>query len=182
MRKLLFTLSLISLNTFAHDLIEKAILESNLEAFTAEIENRKRMQRPLTPNEQLKYLDLSKEVVIRRRDQLELPLENTAMKSDDQEISPLAYLQGFFGTIGLLGIPFAVFIELFAPNSTYSSQKKAALLAGAAIAEIPFLWMVANYGKEVEEKKKIREAKYDNALKIRQILYDNLTISAEIIR
>ena len=48
------------------------------------------------------------------------------------------------------------------------------------LAEIPCIWLMGRYVKEVEEKKKIREAKYENALKIWQILFDNLTISEEI--
>lgn|GEM_PF-2404837 len=183
MNKLFFTLLLISFNAFADDLIEKAILESNLDLFTAEINNRKEMNAPLTPNEQLKYLDLSKEVVIRRRDQLELPLErNTAMKSDNQEISPSACLQALIGFTGAIGIPFALFTKLIEPDKNYSFREKTALIAGAILAEIPCLWLMGSYVKEVEEKKKIREAKYENALKIRQLLFDNLTITAELIR
>jgi hypothetical protein len=82
MKKLFFTLSLITFNAFAADLIEKAILESNLDAFTTELENRKRTYVvPFTPNEQLKYLDLSKEVASRRRNYFEfLWQENCILK------------------------------------------------------------------------------------------------------
>ncbi len=181
MKKLLFTLSIITFNAFADDLIEKAILESNLDVLTAEIENRKKMNAPLTPNEQLKYSDLGSEVLLRRRDQLELPLErNTAMKSDNQEIFPWAGLQFLVGFIGSICIPSALFIKLIEPDKNYSFREKSALIAGAVLAEIPCIWLMGRYVKEVEEKKKIREAKYENALKIWQILFDNLTISEEI--
>ena len=125
MKKLLFTLSIITFNAFADDLIEKAILESNLDVLTAEIENRKKMNAPLTPNEQLKYSDLGSEVLLRRRDQLELPLErNTAMKSDNQEIFPWAGLQFLVGFIGSICIPSALFIKLIEPDKNYSFKKK----------------------------------------------------------
>jgi hypothetical protein len=182
MKKLLFTLSLITLNTFATDLIEKAISESNLDAFTTELENRKRTYVvPFTPNEQLKYLDLSREIVTRRRNQKECrAFSNNGVELESgQELSIAGQLQFGFGFCGITFVPAMILNEV---NTNAHSYKNNILATGALLVWISSWWMLYNSYKEFMEKKKLRETNYNNALKIRQLLFDNLTIAVETIR
>ena len=176
MKKLFFTLSLIT-NTFATDLIEKAILESNLDAFTTELENRKRTYAvPFTPNEQLKYLDLSKEVASRRRNYFEIPMASE-LYSEEKNESIVPGLELCGGVASLYALVFTIkTIELEKNSEKIPFYNKVALtLVISAISLITD--GVRKLINEYTERKKSIETKYNNALKIRQILFDNLTIA-----
>ena len=167
MKQILLLLLLLSGKLYADNGIEKAILKSDPIALKQEIEKYTLQKIPFSKIDQIKYLDLSEEIIIRRRHIVTFPFSPGL--TYDKELSAFTVLKLWGGALGNLFCG-TIIISIF-------GQKKHPLIEFGAV--LP--WFALNGLSafvfiegciELNDHCNQPQRLYENALKVKQLLYD----------